>query len=73
MWFLEHESLFEGKRVWLRPGSQHLFGRTKGSKSDGNVFIDHKTVSRQHMMLKVLEVLPEDGVSRFHDEPSSIC
>lgn len=62
MWFLEHESLFGGKRVWLRPGSKQLFGRTKG---DGrkNVFIDHKAVSRQHMMIKVLPVLPGEGVS----------
>lgn len=63
MWFLEHESLFGGKRVWLRPGSQQLFGRTKGGKSEEgkNVFIDHKTVSRQHMMLKVLPVQAGDG------------
>jgi hypothetical protein len=63
MWFLQHESLFDGKRVWLRPGSQQLFGRTKGGKHEEgkNVFIDHKTVSRQHMMLKVLEVPDGDG------------
>lgn len=63
MWFLEHESLFGGKRVWLRPGSQQLFGRTKGGKSEEgkNVFIDHKTVSRQHMMLKVFPVQAGDG------------
>ncbi|KAF2641657.1 hypothetical protein P280DRAFT_281381 [Massarina eburnea CBS 473.64] len=65
MWFLEHETLFEGKRVWLRPGSQQLFGRTKpadGDLSEGKkVFIDNKNVSRKHMMIRVLEVPPEDG------------
>ncbi|KAF2675628.1 hypothetical protein K458DRAFT_324211 [Lentithecium fluviatile CBS 122367] len=64
MWFLEHETLFGGKRVWLRPGSQQLFGRTKpdGNQTEGiKVFIDNKNVSRKHMMIKMLEVPPEDG------------
>ncbi|OAG10416.1 uncharacterized protein CC84DRAFT_1112681, partial [Paraphaeosphaeria sporulosa] len=65
MWFLEHEILFGGKRVWLRPGSQQLFGRTKNSDRDGSVgkhvFIDNKNVSRKHMMVKVVEVPPADG------------
>jgi hypothetical protein len=64
MWFLEHENLFGGKRIWLRPGSQQLFGRTKpdGNETEGKkVFIDNKNVSRKHMIIKVLEVPPEDG------------
>ncbi|EUC34169.1 hypothetical protein COCCADRAFT_4408 [Bipolaris zeicola 26-R-13] len=65
MWFLEHESLFGGKRVWLRPGSQQLFGRTRAADQDGpqgrNWKIDNKAVSRKHVMLKVYEVVPEDG------------
>jgi hypothetical protein len=65
MWFLEHETLFGGKRVWLRPGSQQLFGRTKNSDGDGSagkkVFIDNKNVSRKHMMIKVTNVPPADG------------
>lgn len=65
MWFLEHETLFAGKRVWLRPGTQHLFGRTKASSGDRsvgkNVFIDNKNVSRKHMTIKVLDVAPADG------------
>ncbi|PVI03366.1 hypothetical protein DM02DRAFT_587974 [Periconia macrospinosa] len=65
MWFLEHESLFGGKRVWLRPGSQQLFGRTKpsdaGSSESKNVFIDNKNVSRKHMMIEVSAVAPGDG------------
>ncbi|KAI8938112.1 hypothetical protein NX059_005779 [Plenodomus lindquistii] len=65
MWFLEHESLFGGKRVWLRPGSQQLFGRTKSSEKDGpegkQWKIDNKAVSRKHVMLKVYDALPENG------------
>ncbi|KAL1796286.1 hypothetical protein ACET3X_004826 [Alternaria dauci] len=65
MWFLEHESLFGGKRVWLRPGSQQLFGRTKSDDKDGpqgtNWKIDNKAVSRKHVMLKVYNAAPEDG------------
>ncbi|KAF2270951.1 hypothetical protein CC78DRAFT_6871 [Lojkania enalia] len=61
MWFIEHESLFDGKRVWLKPGSQHLYGRTKGQVGT-HVFIDSKTVSRQHMMLKVFDVSEGDGM-----------
>jgi hypothetical protein len=69
MWFLEHESLFGGKRVWLRPGSQQLFGRTKSADKDGPAGttwkIDNKAVSRKHVMLKVYDVAPEDG-SKLH-------
>ncbi|KAJ4373889.1 hypothetical protein N0V83_002628 [Neocucurbitaria cava] len=65
MWFLEHESLFGGKRVWLRPGSQQLFGRTKSGDNDGaegkTWKIDNKAVSRKHVMLRVLEPPPEQG------------
>jgi hypothetical protein len=65
MWFLEHESLFGGKRVWLRPGSQQLFGRTKSADKDGpsgtTWKIDNKAVSRKHIMLRVYDVAPEDG------------
>ncbi|RMZ72967.1 hypothetical protein GMOD_00009752 [Pyrenophora seminiperda CCB06] len=65
MWFLEHESLFGGKRVWLRPGSQQLFGRTRAVDQNGpqgtNWKIDNKAVSRKHVMLKVYHVSPEDG------------
>ena len=64
MWFLEHESLFGGKRIWLRPGSQQLFGRTKSTDKDSaeakSWKIENKAVSRQHVMLKVLDVPPQD-------------
>jgi hypothetical protein len=65
MWFLEHESLFGGKRVWLRPGSQQLFGRTKSGEKDGTEGktwkIDNKAVSRKHVMIKVYDPPPENG------------
>lgn len=64
MWFLEHESLFGGKRVWLRPGSQQLFGRTKSGEdgAEGKSWkIDNKAVSRKHVMLKVHDAPPENG------------
>jgi hypothetical protein len=66
MWFLEHESLFGGKRIWLRPGSQQFFGRTsksstkagdKSSERDGaegkQWRIDNKAVSRQHFQIEL--------------------
>jgi len=67
MWFIEHENLSGGKREWIKPGSQRLYGRTRlGDKEDQahgkNVFLDNKTISRKHMMLKVLDVSPQDGV-----------
>ncbi|KAF3042501.1 hypothetical protein E8E11_005155 [Didymella keratinophila] len=65
MWFLEHESLFGGKRVWLRPGSQQLFGRTKSSEEGKTWRIDNKAVSRQHCTIKVFEVPPDAG-SKLH-------
>jgi hypothetical protein len=64
MWFLEHESLFGGKRVWLRPGSQQLFGRTKSGEDavEGKSWkIDNKAVSRKHVMLKVYDAPLENG------------
>lgn len=68
MWLLEHDTLFQGKKLWLRPGAQYMFGRTsakgKGGVSKGgqNVFIENKSVSRKHTMIKVLEVPEGDGV-----------
>jgi hypothetical protein len=61
MWFLEHDSLFGGKRIWLRPGTQQLFGRTKPSGEGKTWKIDNKAVSRQHVTIKVLDVLPDAG------------
>ena len=61
MWFLEHELLFGGKRVWLRPGTQQLFGRTKPSGEGKTWKIDNKAISRQHVIIRVLEVPPDAG------------
>ncbi|KAH7126915.1 hypothetical protein B0J11DRAFT_526755 [Dendryphion nanum] len=75
MWFLQHEFLFEGKRVWLRPGSQQLFGRTakSGNGEEGkHIVISHKAVSRQHMMIKVYEVPPTDGTKLHSRSPIEI-
>ncbi|KAF1933970.1 DNA damage response protein RcaA [Didymella exigua CBS 183.55] len=65
MWFLEHESLFGAKRVWLRPESQQLFGRTKSSEEGKTWRIDNKAVSRQHCTIKVLKVSVDAG-SKLH-------
>ncbi|KAK1826208.1 hypothetical protein QBC39DRAFT_364914 [Podospora conica] len=57
MWLLESE-YFEGKRLWLRPGSTYLFGR---SPSDtGQPALTDKTISRKHITLRVDNV-PEGG------------
>ncbi|KAF2709504.1 hypothetical protein K504DRAFT_406732 [Pleomassaria siparia CBS 279.74] len=66
MWFIEHENLSGGKREWIKPGSQRLYGRTRPGNKDAHatekhVFLDNKTISRKHMVLKVLDVPPEDG------------
>lgn len=64
MWVLEASGeILRGKRMWLRPGKQYLFGRVK---KDGVRFaIDHKTVSRKHFIIEVSEVA--DGeVSQIH-------
>lgn len=66
MWFLEHESLFGGKRIWLRPGTQQLFGRTKPTGEGKTWKIDNKAVSRQHVMIRVLEVPPDAG-TKLHN------
>ncbi|KAF2141043.1 uncharacterized protein K452DRAFT_359442 [Aplosporella prunicola CBS 121167] len=67
MWLLSHDGgLFEGKRLWLRPGSRHLFGRTNPPKNheapgDTVYTIDTKTVSRQHLIIEVKPVEPGTG------------
>lgn len=56
MWLLTCDGdLFEGKRRWLRPGSTHLLGRTTGKSENGEhiQYIEHKTVSRKHLLITV--------------------
>jgi hypothetical protein len=64
MWILEASGeILQGKRMWLKPGKQYLFGRVK---KDGVRFaIDHKTVSRKHFIIEVSNVA--DGeVAQIH-------
>lgn len=64
MWLLSSDSaVLGGKRLWLRPGSQHVLGRTS-SKTAGPEryqFVDHKSVSRKHLILSVADVSPDDS------------
>lgn len=64
MWFLECDGqLFDHKRVWLRPGTQHLLGRTRGDKDSKERirYIDHKSVSRKHLLIQIDSVNPGDS------------
>lgn len=64
MWVLESSGeILQGKRMWLKPGKQYLFGRVK---KDGVQFaIDHKTVSRKHFIIDVSN--PTDSeVTQLH-------
>ena len=66
MWILSCDSdLFDGKRLWLRPGSTHLFGRTSGHPENGERirFISEKSVSRKHLLIRVSTVGASDVTS----------
>lgn len=68
MWLLTCEGdLFGGKRLWLRPGSTHLLGRTSGRSEAGEriQYIDHKSVSRKHLLIEVGKVKGGDS-SKLH-------
>ncbi|TKX21011.1 hypothetical protein C1H76_6551 [Elsinoe australis] len=60
MWFLSCDGdHLDGKSIWLRPGSKHLFGRTHPTEgTDQFHAITHKSVSRRHFELHVAEVEP---------------
>lgn len=65
MWILETPGLFlEGKKLWLKPGKEYLFGRIEKDKKR-EWLIQHKTVSRKHFLLKVAPV-PDGEVSQVH-------
>ncbi|KAF4549657.1 putative second BRCT domain on Nijmegen syndrome breakage protein [Elsinoe fawcettii] len=72
MWFLSCDGdHLQGKSIWLRPGSKHLFGRTHpGSGSDQFHAITHKSVSRRHFELHVAPV--EKGASAKVHKRSTI-
>ncbi|KAG7284062.1 hypothetical protein NEMBOFW57_010422 [Staphylotrichum longicolle] len=57
MWLLESD-LFEGRKLWLRPGKLYLFGRT--AAEPGQLAISDKTVSRKHITIHV-DNIPEGG------------
>ncbi|EDN04251.1 predicted protein [Histoplasma mississippiense (nom. inval.)] len=61
MWILSSDGDFlRGKRVWLKPGKQYLFGRVK--KNGVHHAIDNVTISRQHLVIEVGQVKPGDGL-----------
>ncbi|KAF2815207.1 uncharacterized protein BDZ99DRAFT_495027 [Mytilinidion resinicola] len=69
MWILEHDGdLFGGKKVWLKPGTQQIFGRTRppqgkenGDGTNNIRFIDDKRVSRKHITIAVSAVATGEG------------
>jgi hypothetical protein len=68
MWLLScdgqgENSIFGGKTLWLRPGSKHLLGRTsaKTAGPERVQYINHKSVSRKHLLLSVSDVQPGDS------------
>jgi pSer/pThr/pTyr-binding forkhead associated (FHA) protein len=64
MWILSSEGdFFKGKSIWLRPGKKYLFGRvnTEGSPPR-NYGVDHKSISRKHLVISVAPVKPGDGL-----------
>ena len=69
MWLFSCDGdLFGGERIWLRPGSTHLFGRTSNSKpAEGEKLraINHKSVSRKHLTIEVASVNAGDS-TRLH-------
>ncbi|GAB7357680.1 hypothetical protein MBLNU459_g0170t1 [Dothideomycetes sp. NU459] len=61
MWFLECEAIYGNRREWLRPGTEHLFGRThKKPELAGHHIqaIEHPSVSRQHLVVVIEDVRP---------------
>lgn len=55
--------------MWLKPGTQQIFGRTKPPKksnADGHIYyINDKKVSRQHITISVSAVKPGDGIKLY--------
>ncbi|EME48428.1 hypothetical protein DOTSEDRAFT_48911 [Dothistroma septosporum NZE10] len=59
MWILSADnSLLDGKRIWLRPGTTHLFGRHSGKLEGVRVrYVEGEgSVSRKHLFLAVADV-----------------
>ncbi|KAF6816335.1 FHA domain-containing protein [Colletotrichum musicola] len=69
MWLLENDAkIFDGRRIWLRPGKLYLFGRT--ASEPGQLAISHKTISRKHLTIKVDPV--PDGDSQELSRRSTV-
>ncbi|KAK0724709.1 hypothetical protein B0H67DRAFT_598202 [Lasiosphaeris hirsuta] len=64
MWLLESD-LFDGKKLWLRPGSRYLLGRTVMDPETGQLQISDPTVSKKHITLEVDKV-PEGSGRNLH-------
>ena len=68
MWLLTCDGdLFGGKRLWLRPGTTHLLGRTSGRSENGERirYINHKSVSRKHLTIEVGQVKAGDDARLY--------
>ncbi|KAL1301959.1 hypothetical protein AAFC00_002415 [Neodothiora populina] len=67
MWFLECDGaqVFNKKRVWLRPGTQFLLGRTRPKLGAPGFYLEHSSVSRQHLLIAVDHVKAGDS-ARLH-------
>jgi hypothetical protein len=68
MWILECDGpLFNNKKLWLRPGSSHLFGRVKQEtlRNTESYILDAKSVSKKHLKLSVAAVKAGTG-SQLH-------
>ncbi|KAF2863405.1 hypothetical protein K470DRAFT_255109 [Piedraia hortae CBS 480.64] len=66
MWLLSCSGeLLGNKRLWLRPGTTHLLGRTSGRPEHGGrvQFIEHKSVSRKHLLIAVAPSTVHDASS----------
>ncbi|KAK8165298.1 hypothetical protein BKA80DRAFT_327919 [Phyllosticta citrichinensis] len=63
MWLLSNEGNFLGrKRIWLSPGTEHLFGRGKDhSGPNCYMYPEQKSFSRKHLVIQVKETEPDAG------------
>ncbi|KAI9807832.1 MAG: hypothetical protein M1825_005137 [Sarcosagium campestre] len=57
MWMLEiDDNESEHKRLWLRPGKKYLFGRVKDGQEPTPFAINHKSISRKHLIIEISPV-----------------
>ncbi|KAF2765663.1 hypothetical protein EJ03DRAFT_330743 [Teratosphaeria nubilosa] len=64
MWLLSCDGdLLDNRRIWLRPGSTHVLGRTSGRPENGVVhrYINNKSVSRKHLTIQVADAPKSDS------------